>query len=551
MGFDKWPPKKQRELPPFPEIQEQIKTMKKPFFSFKKTFLLLLFSVPTFILFTPKTASAVPPPDFIFSVASQVASFFAIALAFLSAFFTISYQFLKNYFTLYRKHILIGGIIVIFASAGAGAYFYDQYYQKNTQQIAYEKWLDESREIAEKQPETTETHEKANEGERLKIKRPPTSVSLKVNPDDGENPEPPESPEPPDPPVPPAPEDPGITFIKQYYQNIANHNFQEAYNISKKSVPFETFSGWYQTTDQINIDDIIKIDHENFSLELTLTENEVSTRYGVLMALNFDAQNLPLNIKNSQVQILKEIASKTAGKTPAPPIPPGPSGTFWENYQSIDLAVTNEDFQKSLSSNLDNYLLLDARENIEFENGFLPSSTHIRFADLQAGRWLELPQDKFVYVICWSGIRGKEVAEFLRKKELVSRYLEKGADGWVKFGGEWEEELHFNQVYSADRYKLVFSTDEVKQKIEEGVKLIDCRPPTKFNASHLPDSVNIPLMYTPTSELEEAFAQLSPGGQIITICDDYVNCFDAKLTGVELERRGYTFLGRFSKPWDF
>ena len=91
----------------------------------------------------------------------------------------------------------------------------------------------------------------------------------------------------------------------------------------------------------------------------------------------------------------------------------------------------------------------------------------------------------------------------------------------------------------------------MKEKINQGVKLVDSRPPWKFKQSSLPNSVNIPLMYTPTSNLEGAFGQLSGGGEVIVICDDYVNCFDAKLTGVELERRGYTFLGRYNKPWLF
>jgi hypothetical protein len=47
------------------------------------------------------------------------------------------------------------------------------------------------------------------------------------------------------------------------------------------------------------------------------------------------------------------------------------------------------------------------------------------------------------------------------------------------------------------------------------------------------------------------FAQVAPGSRVITVCDGYVNCFDAKITGVELEQRGHTFLGRYNKPWEY
>jgi len=34
------------------------------------------------------------------------------------------------------------------------------------------------------------------------------------------------------------------------------------------------------------------------------------------------------------------------------------------------------------------------------------------------------------------------------------------------------------------------------------------------------------------------------------VCDSFVNCFDAVLTGTELERRGHIFLGRYNSPWE-
>ncbi len=224
---------------------------------------------------------------------------------------------------------------------------------------------------------------------------------------------------------------------------------------------------------------------------------------------------------------------------------------FFTNNANKNIIITNQEFKNSIESNKNDYLVLDARENIEYENGYFPESLHIRFADIKAGRWIELPKDKFVYVVCWSGIRGKEVADFLRTKKIVASYLENGASGWVEFSGKWIGDINFVEKYSNPQYQIVFSTDEIKNKAKESVILIDTREPYKFRQWHIAGSINIPIMYTPTINIETVFGQVPAKSKVITVCDGYVNCFDAKITGVELERRGHQFLGRYNKPWEY
>lgn len=224
---------------------------------------------------------------------------------------------------------------------------------------------------------------------------------------------------------------------------------------------------------------------------------------------------------------------------------------FFTNNENKNILITNQEFKNITESEKNDYVVLDARENIEYENGYFPESLHIRFADLKEERWIELPKDKFVYVICWSGMRGKEVVDFLRTKKIIASYLEKGANGWVEFGGKWIGNIKFVKKYTDSRYQVVFNTDEVKNKVENGVILIDTREPYKFDQSHITGSINIPIMYTPTIDIENTFNQVPPKSTIITVCDGYVNCFDAKITGVELERRGHQFLGRYNKPWEY
>ena len=38
--------------------------------------------------------------------------------------------------------------------------------------------------------------------------------------------------------------------------------------------------------------------------------------------------------------------------------------------------------------------------------------------------------------------------------------------------------------------------------------------------------------------------------KIITVCDNYVNCFYAKVVWIELEKRGFEFEGRYSLSYN-
>ncbi len=224
---------------------------------------------------------------------------------------------------------------------------------------------------------------------------------------------------------------------------------------------------------------------------------------------------------------------------------------FFEAHRGDKLFVTNEEFLLATRDPQSNAIVLDARENIEYESGRFPGSVHIRFADLKVGQYDRLPKDAPVYVLCWSGMRGKEVAEFLRSKGIVASYIENGANGWFQFGGKWEGDIAFGARYSEERYRVVFTTESVRAKVKGGVFLVDTREPENYAKGHIPGSVNMPIMYTPSDDMERVFGQAPPHSTVITVCDGYINCFDAKLTGVELERRGNVFLGRYNKPWEY
>lgn len=223
--------------------------------------------------------------------------------------------------------------------------------------------------------------------------------------------------------------------------------------------------------------------------------------------------------------------------------------SFFEAHRDLPIAISNEEFQSA--ANQGPPFVLDAREDEEYAIGNFPESLHIRFADLLSGAWTELPNDRVVYVFCWSGIRGKETTDFLRSKHIAARYIENGANGWVTFGGAWNGGIHFLDTYTGERYQIVFTIDQVREYEKQGVVFVDSRPQSKFEKWHIPGSISIPIIYTPTARMEDALAQVPPHSKVITVCDDFVSCFDAKVAGVKLEKRGNAFLGRYNKPWEY
>jgi len=221
----------------------------------------------------------------------------------------------------------------------------------------------------------------------------------------------------------------------------------------------------------------------------------------------------------------------------------------FEPLELNNLSITNEELKQVVDSG--KAFVLDAREDKENEIGSFPGSVHIRYADLVDGRWKELPRDQEVYVLCWSGIRGREVAEFLRSKGINARYLLNGADDWVTFGGAWDGEIKFSEVYSEYRYQRILNLEELKTEIENGNSLIDSRKKEKYDEWHIPGSINVPIIYTPSNKIDDLLRQVPREKPVVTICDDWVSCFDAKLVGVRLEELGYIFVGRYNNPLEY
>ena len=79
-------------------------------------------------------------------------------------------------------------------------------------------------------------------------------------------------------------------------------------------------------------------------------------------------------------------------------------------------------------------LLIDVREQAEYDAGHIPGITLIPMGDI-ANRLAEIPKDKMVVVSCQSGRRSNQVATFLQEQGYTNIHdLQGGFSAWQKAG---------------------------------------------------------------------------------------------------------------------
>jgi rhodanese-related sulfurtransferase len=440
---------------------------------------MIYFSLILTLLFIPVITHAVPPPEFIVQITSQIVPIFGWIFAFLVTSFTVSFQFIRRLIS-HKYIVIIVSILGIFGVSFGVAYGIDLYLQK--------KQLEEVAAQISAQQEAYA--EKIEEKEKLEEIQDTAAA----------------------------------TFIRTYYEYIAVGDLNGAYSMTPKNTSYEEFVSRYTSVTNVRVEKVEKMDSYNYSVRVVLIEGSVETAYGIVTTLTLDQNGNPLTLDSTDSIELGN------GTTPIDTI---------ANHE-----ITNEVFSHIIQTT-STVFVLDAREKIEYEYGHYPSSTHIKFADLdEGGEWVKLPKDVPVYVFCWSGIRGSMVVTFLRSKGIDAYYLKDGAQGWVESGGIWEGEVSFSAVYEAERYSKLFTTEQVIDLKKEGVVLIDSREPSTAKQKPLAGSIPLRIMYTPTREMDSILSVVPPESQVVVVCDNYVDCFDARLVGIELERRGHTFLGR-------
>ena len=84
-------------------------------------------------------------------------------------------------------------------------------------------------------------------------------------------------------------------------------------------------------------------------------------------------------------------------------------------------------------------VILDVREDKEYNLGTIPGSVTIGRSNLEKNVEAQVPRDKTVIVFCASGNRSAFAAEVLEKMGYPHvRSLKEGFSGWVAEGGEVE-----------------------------------------------------------------------------------------------------------------
>lgn len=217
----------------------------------------------------------------------------------------------------------------------------------------------------------------------------------------------------------------------------------------------------------------------------------------------------------------------------------------FQGSKDLSSSVSTKDFFE-IVENLGEVVLLDIREGPEVEAGFLPGSKYVRFADVFSGGWKELDKEKEFYVLCWSGLRGKIVADFLVKKGMKAYFLENGISGWYFQGGSFVGDIYLQSSYPDPIHSYEITSEEASELVGNGAYVLDSRSDGSFVSDHIAGSSYATTLGVPTKDLEDAYKNIPKNKEVILVCNNLVSCFDARITGMELANRGYHYVGRVS-----
>ncbi|MDO4174290.1 MAG: rhodanese-like domain-containing protein [Eubacteriales bacterium] len=77
-------------------------------------------------------------------------------------------------------------------------------------------------------------------------------------------------------------------------------------------------------------------------------------------------------------------------------------------------------------------LVIDLRKEREFRLGTCPGSIHIDWEDLES-HVAELPKDKPIYLMCYTGVTSDEYAELLQNRGYEVYSIEGGYRGYYRW----------------------------------------------------------------------------------------------------------------------
>ena len=105
----------------------------------------------------------------------------------------------------------------------------------------------------------------------------------------------------------------------------------------------------------------------------------------------------------------------------------------------LDLADTIDVATVASVKDRDDVVVLDVREQWEYDEGHIPGVTLIPMGEV-ANRLSEIPTDKSVIVTCRSGNRSGQITDFLRQQGFVNVHnMDGGILAWEAAGYEVEQ----------------------------------------------------------------------------------------------------------------
>lgn len=82
---------------------------------------------------------------------------------------------------------------------------------------------------------------------------------------------------------------------------------------------------------------------------------------------------------------------------------------------------------------LDEFFLLDVREDVEWQAGHIEEAVHIPMGHLN-DRIEEIPRDRTIVCVCRSGQRSRAVTDALNRAGYTAHNLEGGMHAWQQAG---------------------------------------------------------------------------------------------------------------------
>ena len=197
--------------------------------------------------------------------------------------------------------------------------------------------------------------------------------------------------------------------------------------------------------------------------------------------------------------------------------------------------------------------MLDIRETAETEMGSMSNATMVRFPDIKTSN-IDFA-NKTAILFCHNGNRGYETCMALAELGIDCRFLVGGLEKWLveqrPLTGLNARTLSDLRAVPAHRNQgVLLDTPQVRDLVDnEGAIFLDTRYPGEFASGHLPNAINLPVRSTPTAQLKQRLSEL-PKKPIIIPCYDRRSCFFGEVLGLELDRAGYDFRGRYTLPWE-